>query len=1556
MFNKFLDYIKKQAAKAIKRGYEWVKQADDKLREMLEAYEKCFTGLRIFSGKFNACLIQTTSDQFKLVRNANMLLQWLLRTFVLNSNSNGEMKNTPCNVFMENDKKTGKPKPFKRDWIACKFGLAGILKKLKNLDKAFIMNKFQFNTFGSTHHAASLEGKHTYTLDMNVEMAGLTGFAIETEGFAGLYGYESKAQLRGEEDLLSEETEMRAQKGQVITDNADGTVTYTTDLTSVGLTSSEDQLVQSTASTAWRVRSKSAQVTFIKKKNPPPINGWWKQEGMKIQHHYCQKVLNYRPRIDATVNSPGSIEIGFKADITLNPTQMAKDFFAAATGDLELDPGKYRNLLAIFRKAEEMGAPHVPDWLIYDIAVIAKVLNLDMNFYFHKLMMKLIDVDINCLDGCGSGILKDFIQKYGLKWARESVQKLLSTDFVRYIANTMLNYIRGFTVSIGLMHPQGLIEHPTKEDEITSLVQNTHQSSVFSSYDRDVAWYMDKPKCEFFTPIGHGIGRAVVSTGRAVVSTAKSVAKAFDDLGKKLGLGGEPPKKSQTTDFLGILKWGRTFIREDLLPLAIKGYQWFQDIRAAVLWVTDKIKQTGLLDVLIKAFNDAKGSAKEGAARRIQDVLNGGSFTALAGVAMQGIRVALTKPLVEWVTLKLNTVMNHVWTSTMGLFTRVQSFIFEEVLAEPVPLSQWGDEAIAAGYNEAAKAAYELMIQAATFAVSSLSRWAVTALVEYLLYYPDKAMNAMGDWLDSWLTPLLHKAVGAIKSAFAWAQDLINHVPKFVRDVVKWAVKEIYDLVMDNVAPEIKVTMDWMREAAKFFQKACNYATRGKCNLKFEINEDSLLQEQEFTVDEVAQRLKHAHQYVPRPVRPAAHEMLVQMFQPHRKEYHFFADESPPESELSAAEFMLQMRSEIRSSTKPSADATNQDVKQLLYVAKKLPQNLRELRDNVQRGAVHFGVNKHHESAVEHLNKAIVLVESGNTALAKVGWIGAIVKFLLKRADELVCLWRAGDAKITSVARHLRDHGFFGAAKHVIEEIWHDTEAMTKIVIQSMEATLDKIVASSGDEQGFTPAVFRGMVLGYMDKFSAIEPAIGCLKSLVADALRMSENTMNVATTQITNLFTSKLVDFGADAFNFAFEKVVEPLIDTIFGSGSTNTAKQRLGEAIEVFFAGVDKTVTGLFKKLDSLPTPKTRKDVQTRRKFRNEITKLLRGEKVTLTTLIPAGLDIIVGLLADVIAKGLDEILPPIYLAVMNVVKSLLLPAVTVGLDVAAASGSCATEWLATGTMQMVQVGWAYAQSEGKDGFNMFAKDIVRGVLNFLIQGIWKITMPIAKAVDAKISKATGAMAKFVHLLKRIVRHIVNLVPRSIQSILGRVTKSFFETMWKNVSPKTQNQEKLNEQLSKTLAWAGVPMAEVQEEAEAKANVHNTEFEGAKSIIANLNATGTDKQEIFELATKSKKSVVADVKIWQKKLDSLDDGGSCMLHSTAHKSKCLCSAKIAHDELWEDAVAHEDTRAQEWRKVHFSACVLNGTPEAACRVPNVPTVHKTAVVALAAAASCHS
>ena len=133
----------------------------------------------------------------------------------------------------------------------------------------------------------------------------------------------------------------------------------------------------------------------------------------------------------------------------------------------------------------------------------------------------------------------------------------------------------------------------------------------------------------------------------------------------------------------------------------------------------------------------------------------------------------------------------------------------------------------------------------------------------------------------------------------------------------------------------------------------------------------------------------------------------------------------------------------------------------------------------------------------------------------------------------------------------------------------------------------------------------------------------------------------------------------------------------------------------------------------------------------------------------------------LVSMLVGLVEESLPVLFDGVGDVGGVVAVPATTVGVDVGVATGSCATEWLSSGSMNVVEQIWGYAQTAVRGGLANAVKALIGGVLNLIFDGVYDfIIEPLATAVDST----------FAPLMNKLSA----MIPESVkQKILGLVAQ---------------------------------------------------------------------------------------------------------------------------------------------------------------------------------------
>ena len=141
-------------------------------------------------------------------------------------------------------------------------------------------------------------------------------------------------------------------------------------------------------------------------------------------------------------------------------------------------------------------------------------------------------------------------------------------------------------------------------------------------------------------------------------------------------------------------------------------------------------------------------------------------------------------------------------TAAGGVF-KTSSFVVEEVLAEPVPLTMWGMEAIGSGVVEPLKAAWTLVKQVGRELLMKAIDWLLPTVLEEITRLTGLGAKEFGKLFDELLGPVIkiwNKLtdvwLGATQSIFATFNS------NFMGEMMKTLQNMFYNLV-DAVVPEL---------------------------------------------------------------------------------------------------------------------------------------------------------------------------------------------------------------------------------------------------------------------------------------------------------------------------------------------------------------------------------------------------------------------------------------------------------------------------------------------------------------------------------------------------------------------------------------------------------------------------------------------------------------------------------------------------------------------------------------------------------------------------------
>merc|ERR1711939_388001 len=113
---------------------------------------------------------------------------------------------------------------------------------------------------------------------------------------------------------------------------------------------------------------------------------------------------------------------------------------------------------------------------------------------------------------------------------------------------------------------------------------------------------------------------------------------------------------------------------------------------------------------------------------------------------------------------------------------------------------------------------------------------------------------------------------------------------------------------------------------------------------------------------------------------------------------------------------------------------------------------------------------------------------------------------------------------------------------------------------------------------------------------------------------------------------------------------------------------------------------------------------------------------------SILTQGFCLLQGLLARKISEVLRVWLPSAWDAVMNVAGEWMIGMTSMGMNIVAASGSAATEWLSAGSSAAMQLAWDKLASAGKNAFMSTMDWIVQKLVHKLVAQLVSNTMGAA------------------------------------------------------------------------------------------------------------------------------------------------------------------------------------------------------------------------------------
>merc|ERR1719502_2512120 len=412
-------------------------------------------------------------------------------------------------------------------------------------------------------------------------------------------------------------------------------------------------------------------------------------------------------------------------------------------------------------------------------------------------------------------------------------------------------------------------------------------------------------------------------------------------------------------------------------------------------------------------------------------------------------------------------------------------------------------------------------------------------------------------------------------------------------------------------------------------------------------------------------------------------------------------------------------------------------------------------------------------------------------------WWTKTVTFLKENIHTVLCVIKESEhSDLTKTVL-----GMFGESMEEVMDLgmdatWRFAEKMldtTKTFLIDALKHIDATMADSG--KLLSANFFNQLLLKALHDFARVEPTLICMVPVVKTYLDKPEVKLmeQQAVSQVNNFVEKWIFGQGANIWVHVLEWSADKLTKIMPDEWQEDLERLRVTATagiLQIENTVASAVMTGL-KEIDGLPPGDLRSKAVTQVKNLVEL-------KIEPSKLLRVGFQVIQKLISDKVNDHVMAMLPFWWDTILNFVSVVVLPAATFGLNEAAASGSCATEWISTIVLNAVQGVWEFFQTQGKNAFFSLTPQIVSETLNFIFNSLYSTAV---KPAAAMILPVDSMIAQFVSMIKTHLKRLTDLMPPGVMTVIHAQIKLMFEAVLRQVSPELGKSTKLNLQFARAL-----------------------------------------------------------------------------------------------------------------------------------------------------------
>jgi len=1439
-----------------KKLHEWAKKKNANFKKFCELYEPCFdNGMKIFSADFGACMIQTTIDKLQLVNAVNSLFSAATRT-ILDMNKHGEVKNMPCSIVKHT-----------KEMRFCDAMIAGNLNKLRGLDKTLFVKSFTVSKFGIDEKGVF--GKNTFSSAAEVHLQGLKDFVLDIDGFIGLYAREeelaqSKAAAAPEpssktthtwEEPTDEDRRLGVKPGEMIKRS-----------TTLVQTKTGDKV-----NDVWRWGVKPEEkikrpITLVQTK----AQKWdWRDPLGSLKNLVCN-AINVEDGMIATVNSPGEVKMGAQFDFDFSDSEIITNIMAAMSGTLVIRPNPL--LRALFSMAGKI----IPENKVRMISTIMALLTPKVMFHMKTLDVKLATATFSLKSM--KGIAQDEID-WAQEKGQEAVRAMMQSQFTDWFKKSIQSGIEASFKAFGFnVKGPKLVQFDEVNPSAVSGPTRLAQSALAGSFLQKSSKYIHVKKCAispltlgaFWESIQKNVkngqcngdgtackcfcqnpkqttcsqvtndyynlyamvdGHATLKAKEKVCGGAQGGEKGTD-LGFLASQGlcanackasssyfifGLPNKEGPQSLFLKVS--AKAFNK--MAPKVAFALEWIETVKAKVKWAMDELRQAGEQGPVAKAVRAIEvagdGPAKVAAFLRLNKLLQGKtSVSTLASTAIDSIKWSLKRSIHGVIETHAPKVADPLLRMSYEFLMQAVSFVAEEILSVPIPLSPWGMESGGSVVTQVMNIAMTYAKQWAARQFTNFVKWVASGVIEVIFAVPAFMIKVSAKLFDLTILKGMQYMTKGVSGGFGLLTRIVKKIPPKTMKIIKTLASSVYKAVMRSVAPDLKKQIEYYKSLLEYAKKACDYATGNKCNVQSgpasrDTNEMSLLQENALTVEEIEQRLQSAHMHIAsRPLTDAITPLHT--FEPNNKvmgtEMAQIRDDPATEDskhQRNELDTLVQLMSDIHqdqvSQRKVPIGATKRSVTKLMGPSELLSE-MRQLQSQVKSL---FDADESLKAAMlVNVETATGAVQLATTSLHKMGWMRSMLGFFKRRFKEMTCLMKEatkqiartaiGAAKLAKKAASkakgevtsaqptffTQVQGVKGVVPRIIRAVENDLKKVLGLARHIFHKAVGAMKIHSKQDQTL-PERFNKVILNVMDKLSASVPIIGCFKTLVIDVMKVTTPLANKLLSHVDKMAKKAIDVYAQRLLSAGFSKALNPLLTKMYGNGAEEKAKVQVGQLYLAIQAKKQSMTAALMTKVNTLPTGAARDKLQ------QQLRSTLNGN-INVAPLMPAAARMLVTVIEEQIQNAIENTFTKTWDQVMDVAGQWVISMATTGINVAASTGSVSTEWLSAGPLTMVQAKWDQVVDSKKIEYLLKIREYVHAIVEVITKstlGMLPVDSIMGKLGSKNNPKDLGS--------------IMSRIPEPIRSQFALILKQFFNRVWSDIIRKARAEDEFTQALAK-------------------------------------------------------------------------------------------------------------------------------------------------------------